>query len=270
MGLFHITAALKMQLKPVSTKFTLIALANATNDADGFAWISLQTIEEFTGLSERAIRMALRDLEDKGILITKRRKQATSIYHLNLIHPSPADIAALDIERIVQERQPVPPRPATSAPEPEYNQKIKDRASKERPRPTDSAGQGASDARAFSESWRPDAALTAWFDERFPEVDMDAQVEAFINKNLAGGVPVVNPASAFKGFCAHIPNLKLPPKPRARPGTKAAEVESNWSDKAARIAAMRRTISLYEKMGGRSQEIADIEAQIRFMEGDST
>lgn len=254
MGIIHVAAALKLPMKSASAKVVLIALANHANDDDGFCWIGQETMQLYTCLSERTVRSALRELEDQGILSTKRRKQATSIHHLSLIHPRPADIAALDVEKILQDRQLPQPRPATVAPEPEDNQNI----------PRARASKVQSDARAdglIPADWKPDEKLTAWFDAKHPTVDMEDQVQLFISRNRANETQVKNIDEAFKGWCGRITGLRHPPKPR----TKKAETEQNWQTPEARRAHLRKTIALYRRMG-RDEEADTIERQINHEE----
>lgn len=59
---------------PSTQKFVLMALADQAN-ADGLAWVAISTICEWTCLSERAVRNAIRSLEDDGWLRTEGRRR---------------------------------------------------------------------------------------------------------------------------------------------------------------------------------------------------
>ena len=60
-------------------KMVLLALADRADDA-GVCWPSLRSIGEYTCLSERAIRMALRGLEAAGLIRCGRRLNNSTVY----------------------------------------------------------------------------------------------------------------------------------------------------------------------------------------------
>lgn len=87
---------------PVPTKFVLFILADHAND-EFLAWPSLSLIAARTCLSERAVRYALRELEEARIIDTQKRVGHSSVYK---ILPRGAH------------RAPAPRAPAHSAPSP--------------------------------------------------------------------------------------------------------------------------------------------------------
>lgn len=91
-------------------KLVLVSLADQAND-DGVCWPSTATMETRTCLSERAIRGALRALEELGLLKTHHRDGRSSWYTLTV---TPAAAAA-------PPRQQLPPTPAAPAPTPAAN-----------------------------------------------------------------------------------------------------------------------------------------------------
>jgi hypothetical protein len=68
------TAACVPLRLPSTQKFVLMALADQAN-AQGLAWVAISTICEWTCLSERAVRNAIRALEDDGFLSTTSRRR---------------------------------------------------------------------------------------------------------------------------------------------------------------------------------------------------
>lgn len=64
-----------------TAKFVLIALADHADEA-GVCWPSIARLRSHTCLSERAIRGALRDLENAGMIITEVRDGGPSRYRL--------------------------------------------------------------------------------------------------------------------------------------------------------------------------------------------
>lgn len=75
-----------------SVAFTLVALAHCHNQTTRRCDPSLEFLCAKTGLSERAVRLALRDLERRRLLLTTHRKQTrmggawnrTNAYTLNM------------------------------------------------------------------------------------------------------------------------------------------------------------------------------------------
>lgn len=65
-------------------KLVLLSLAEHANDSGG-CWPSTARLRELTGLSERAIRNAVRELEKLGLLICRQgRGKTSSHYSLHL------------------------------------------------------------------------------------------------------------------------------------------------------------------------------------------
>lgn len=81
---------------------TLAYFARQTDEA----WPGQETIALKLGSSERSVRTWLRELEDCGLVSTKRRMSRSNLYRLH--DPSPAYVAEL-------ERQLLPPHPAEIA-----------------------------------------------------------------------------------------------------------------------------------------------------------
>jgi hypothetical protein len=86
-----------------SQKLVLISLADQAND-EGVCWPSVKTLGVRTCLSERAIRDALRSLEEVGLLQTDQREGRSSYYTVTPANGAP--------------RQMPPPSPAAGAPPP--------------------------------------------------------------------------------------------------------------------------------------------------------
>jgi hypothetical protein len=80
--------AMQQRLNSPTLKFVLIAVANYA-DEDGFCWPSQKRLSRDTELSERAVRDALKRLEERGILERSERRAATrqsDIIRLNLAY----------------------------------------------------------------------------------------------------------------------------------------------------------------------------------------
>ena len=91
-----------------STKrFVLIALADNAND-DGECWPSVATIARKTGICERAVRNAIRNLEVEGWLVTdiSAGRKGANKYHIITAPHAP--------------RHQMPPPPAPNAPLPRH------------------------------------------------------------------------------------------------------------------------------------------------------
>lgn len=69
-----------LQMSPAQ-KAVLISLADQAND-EGFCWPSMRTLAKRTCLSERAVRNAIRWLEENGYLSTKGRSGTSSYYQV--------------------------------------------------------------------------------------------------------------------------------------------------------------------------------------------
>lgn len=66
-----------------TAKFVLVALADRANQSNK-AWPSIGDIEDRTGLSERAVQKALRQLVRAGLIQIEGRRSRTNIYWLKL------------------------------------------------------------------------------------------------------------------------------------------------------------------------------------------
>jgi len=64
-------------------KWTLMALADFSN-GEGFAWPSVKSIENWTGLSTRSVQRALKQAQVLGLVRVRRRTDASSQYLFNL------------------------------------------------------------------------------------------------------------------------------------------------------------------------------------------
>lgn len=133
MSLEAMTWAFKQTLNP-TRKIVLLALADYADD-ENRCWPSMRTLAEKSSLTERAVRNAIRDLEEIGYLTTESRNrpngsQTSNVYWLNV--PGGA------------ERRSGAPSPETTPPEPSSNPQ-----ENTPPTPSD-------DERAFEAIW------TAW------------------------------------------------------------------------------------------------------------
>jgi len=98
---------------PHSDKFVLLALADNAND-EGHCWPSIRTIEQKTSLSNRAVRYAVKRLEECGHLVTKNRNGHSLSYTITPRQEMPGT-PARDAARQLVPRQLVPQTPAPRA-----------------------------------------------------------------------------------------------------------------------------------------------------------
>lgn len=107
--------------KGSTLRFVLIALADNAND-EGECWPSICTIARKTGLCERAVRQALRQLEADGWLVTKigGGRGGANRYTINPAPHAPGTTCP-PAPDAPPPRHHVPPPPAPRAPEPSMN-----------------------------------------------------------------------------------------------------------------------------------------------------
>lgn len=68
---------------PLCQKFVLVALAERAND-DGIAWPSARTISDMTGACDKAVRNALKQLEQGGFIVRVSSGTRSKTYQLSL------------------------------------------------------------------------------------------------------------------------------------------------------------------------------------------
>jgi Helix-turn-helix domain len=68
-------------------KAVLMSIANRANDADGACWPSQRRIADETEFCERAVRKALADLEDLGLIRREKRKDTTDLIYVMMPDP---------------------------------------------------------------------------------------------------------------------------------------------------------------------------------------
>lgn len=97
-------------------RFVLLCLADAAND-EGMCWPSVSAIVGKTGLSERFVRGAIRDLEARGYLKIERRSGRSTVF---IVSATPAPGAPLHevhpCTTCTPPLHPVHPTPAPGAP----------------------------------------------------------------------------------------------------------------------------------------------------------
>lgn len=120
-------------------KAVLISLADNAND-EGVCWPSIAKISERTCLSERAVRNALRWLEESGVLTCHQRTGRSTYYTLTPAAYAPGSICPPAPDAAPPRHQ-MPDTPAPDAPrtviEPSIEPTTKSRASKGTRLPTD-------------------------------------------------------------------------------------------------------------------------------------
>lgn len=195
MSIRHIDAALHLRLADPSCKSVLVAIANHADPRTGQAWPAIETIELYTGMSERTIRDAIRRAERLKLIKTIARPGKSNMYVMTLPDAEPPRQISPD------PRRDSPDPPAAAAPEPSGNRQEPTRASP--------PGQ-------VPEDWQPSPELLAWAEQRYPQVDIEAQVEPFIRRNRANETVVRNIDEAFKGWLSQMKSLRHPVPARRR------------------------------------------------------
>ncbi|WP_350403404.1 helix-turn-helix domain-containing protein [Pseudomonas protegens] len=114
MSTIVMTACWPLQGMSPAQKSVLIALADNSND-DGVCWPSVATIGTRTCLSERAVRNALRWLEDAQLLKSHQRFGRSTWYTLTPAAYAPGTICP-PAPGAPSPRQEMPPTPAPGAP----------------------------------------------------------------------------------------------------------------------------------------------------------
>ncbi|MFV3289142.1 helix-turn-helix domain-containing protein [Pseudomonas sp. NY11955] len=116
MSTIVMTACWPLQGMSPAQKAVLISLADNAND-DGVCWPSVATIGSRTCLSERAVRNALRWLEEAGLMKSHQRFGRSTWYTLTPAAYAPGTICP-PAPDAPPPRQEMPPTPAPDAPHP--------------------------------------------------------------------------------------------------------------------------------------------------------
>lgn len=114
MSTIIMTQCWPLQGMSATTKAVLISLADNAND-EGVCWPSVQRISERTCLSERAVRNALRWLEEAGILTSHQRTGRSTWYTVTPASYAPGTTCP-PAPDAPPPRHDVPPTPAPGAP----------------------------------------------------------------------------------------------------------------------------------------------------------
>jgi hypothetical protein len=241
----HINAALYLELKDPACKQVLVGLANHADPVTSQCFPSIELLMRYSGASERTVRDALRRAEKLGYVKTTPCPGTSNRYTLLLPDPEHAPR-----RKSPDPRRNLPPPPAKSAPEPSMN----------RQEPTSTRARATDEHGWVAEDWTPSAELLAWAETKYPQADIEAQVEPFIRKNRANETVMRNVDEAFKGWLGRMGSLRHPVPQRATK-TKSEAVDRKWTTEARAEQALR-TIALYRKTG-RDTEASDIEQQWR-------
>lgn len=90
------TWALKIRTGSGTRKAVLMYLANRANTEDGASWPSQRRVADETEFSERAVRDALKDLEEMGVIRRISRRDTTDMIYLNMSYQPPAAAAGTE------------------------------------------------------------------------------------------------------------------------------------------------------------------------------
>ena len=114
MSTIIMSACWPLQGMSPAQKSVLISLSDNAND-EGVCWPSVGKISMRTCLSERAVRNALRWLEEAGLIRTHMRTGRSTYYTINTSNYNPG-ISCPPASNAPSPRQQVPPTPAAGAP----------------------------------------------------------------------------------------------------------------------------------------------------------
>lgn len=127
------TAAWRLAGLTPTQKLVLLSLADNAND-QGECYPSIAQIAARTCLSIRAVRVAVRSLEDSGIVESAARSGTSTTYLLNVEPrqemptrqqvPPRQEMPTTPARRAAPPRQQVPPTPAAGAAEPSLNRQL--------------------------------------------------------------------------------------------------------------------------------------------------
>lgn len=120
MSIALMTEAWKLQGLTSTQKLVLLSLADNAND-QGECYPSIAQVSTRTCLSERAVRNAIRDLEDMGYVRSVSRLGTSTMYHLSTSPVSDAPPARRAAPAANAPRHQMPPTPAPDAPPPRHD-----------------------------------------------------------------------------------------------------------------------------------------------------
>lgn len=187
---------------PCSQKLVLLKLADNAHDDGLSARPGVSVIARQSGLSERCVQYALRDLESAGYIAATQFAEGgrghVTEYRLTLVKG-----ANDDAER-VQTTTPEPRKGATGALK-GANLAESDMAPKEvvfmnRHEPSRGRARGKQQATPPPQGWQPSADLLAWAKKTFPLIDTELQTQKFLNHADANDRRCVRWGSAWRNW----------------------------------------------------------------------
>jgi hypothetical protein len=235
----HTKAAGELAIREPSQKAVLLALAHHANEYSGQCWPGIKRLALFTGLGERTVQVALRALEDAGLVATRPRPNATSVYTLLL----PGEQSVDQHDGVVQQLH---QGGAATAPKPSMKD-AKDAPANDDP----------------LENWCPHPETVARIvaDEGLTIDEVEGERQMFILTNQEKGNVPKNIETAFRRWCARLKTLSRPPRSAAPARARAAA----RADLPTQIRNLEGLIVTYRKMG-RSYEIeTELEPKLRLL-----
>lgn len=217
MSNFVLSACWPLELSPTQ-KLVLISLADQAND-EGVCWPSIASLIRRTCLSERAVRNALRALEDAQLLRTNARDGTSNWYTL-----TPAAGAAR--HHVPQPRHHVPPPPAPPAGLPRHQVPPNHQKNHQGTSSEPKAARGT----RLPPNWQPDADLLAFAASRgWGGAELADQLDSFRDYWHAApgakGVKLDWPATFRNWIRKARPNDRTPAHRGARRESEAERVE---------------------------------------------
>ena len=194
--------AFQLPLDSPADKTVLIALANHA-DPTGDCWPSVARVCLYTSLSERAVRMALRRLEEQGFVTTTHKIGRSSSYKLE------------GGTTCRGEGQEMPGRGAGDAPKPSYNH--------QEPKPKKAA------AHRLSPDWVPSDEQLEWARQAFPNVEAINETDRFRDYWIGNGKAMVDWGATWRNWIRRASTYQ-----RQRPGNNPT---SRTQDNRARLLA---------------------------------
>lgn len=255
----HVEAAGLLPIRRPPVKAVLLAIAHHTNDHSGKAWPGLERLALFTGLTKRAVQMAIKELEVLELLTVKRGSgRVPSVYTITLPGVSPISITdkVLPPEALGPGVNEVHPSKGGGTKgergAPQGGQTFTSGVHEIHPNTKERERKDASDARAsvFDEDWHPTEATIARIKqaEGLDDDEIERERQAFILKALAGEVPT-KPDAAFRAWCNRLKSLNHAPKKAAPKKAKAEAPVIDAAHCRTMIERIEGSIDLYRKMG---------------------
>lgn len=229
MSISLMSTAWKLDLSSTD-KIVLLALADWSND-DGHCWPSLSQLQAKSGLSERAVRMAIGRLRDAGHLTRDERIGKGVVY---TIHPGTSCPPASNAPRHEMPKTPARRAPNTSGTT--KPQKATPSSGKRASKPTPKPSRVPSN---FQPNVKPDS-ITGKAMANWPPGELEEQVEHFVDRHTTQGTTSLDWQASWrtwvknwKKFNGYQPRRQMDGKPDLRGSRPDPSLDLLYAARAA-------------------------------------